>query len=116
MWSRVKICSRSTYSRSRYSGRSWCAIVSMVACSRATWDSRAIVTLSLKRRWILVDTVCSSQVATTETAIAAIANHSRPGLFSSRPLPSSVNQTASSASGSAAASARTKAVPISAGS
>src|SRR6516164_1835633 len=31
MWSRVKICSRSTDSRSRYSGRSWCAIVEMLA-------------------------------------------------------------------------------------
>src|SRR5579863_10365876 len=80
MWSRVKTCSRSTDSRSRYSGRSWCAIVEMLACSRATCDSRAIVTLSLNLRWILVDTVASSQVATVETARAATANRSRPGL------------------------------------
>ena len=116
MWSRVKTCSRSTDSRSRYSGRSWCAIVEMLACSRATCDSRAIVTLSLNLRWILVDTVASSQVATVETARAATANRSRPGLCSSSPSPSSSNQTASSASGSAATRARTKATPISAGS
>jgi len=75
-----------------------------------------MVTLSRKRRWILVDTVASSQVATAETASAAAANRSRSGLFSIRPSPSSLNQTASSASGSAATRARTKATPISAGS
>src|SRR5262249_10792636 len=116
MWSRVKICSRSTDSRSRYSGRSWCAIVEMPAWSRATWDSRAMVTLSRKRRWILVDTVASSQVATADTASATAANQSRPGLCWISPSPSSVNQTASSASGNAAARARTNDTPISAGS
>src|SRR5215472_4204312 len=116
MWSRVKTCSRSTDNRSRYSGRSWCAIVEMLACNRATWDSSAIVTLSLKRRCSLVDTVCRSQVATAETASAMTANRSRPGLCCSRPSPSRVNQTASSASGTAAARARMKETPISAGS
>src|SRR5215831_15507167 len=75
-----------------------------------------MVTLSRKRRWILVDTVASSQVATAETASAAAANRSRSGLFSISPSPSSLNQTASSASGSAATRARTKDTPISAGS
>ena len=116
MWSSVKICSRSTDSRSRYSGRSWCAIVEILACSRATCDSRAIVTLSRKRRCTLVDTVCSSQVPTAETASATTAKRSRPALCSSSPLPSSSNQTASSASGSAATSARMNATPMSVGS
>ncbi len=50
----------------------------MVACSLATWDSSAMVTLSRKRRWIRVDTVESSQVAAAETASAMTANRSRP--------------------------------------
>src|SRR5215467_7168810 len=75
-----------------------------------------MVTLSLKRRCSLVDTVWSSQVATAETARAMTANRTRPGLWSISPSPSSLNQTASSASGSAATRARTKDTPISAGS
>ena len=50
MWSSTNTWSRSTESRSRYSGRSWCAIVATDACSRATCDSSAIVTWSRKRR------------------------------------------------------------------
>src|SRR6185437_10050595 len=88
----------------------------MLACSLATWDSRAIVTLSRKRRCIRVDTVESSQVATAETASAMTANRSRPAWCSSSPSPSSLNQTASSASGTAATRASTKATPISVGS
>ena len=73
MWSSTKTWSRSTARRSRYSGRSWWAIVATDAWSRATWDSSAMVTLSRKRRWTRVLTVRSSQVpaADTPSAIAA---------------------------------------------
>src|SRR5215469_5424098 len=116
MWSRVKTCSRSTDSRSRYSGRSWCAIVEIEAWSRATCASSAIVTLSRKRRCTLVETVCSSQVATAETASAMTAKRSRPAFCSIRPSPSSLSQTASSASGSADTKASTNETPMSEGS
>src|SRR5215469_3117117 len=75
-----------------------------------------MVTLSRKRRCSLADMVWSSQVATAETASATAANRSRPGLWSISPWPSSANQNASSASGSAATSVRAKETPISAGS
>src|SRR5215469_4587517 len=88
----------------------------MPACSRATCDSRAIVTLSRNRRCIRADTVASSQLATAETASALTAKRSSPGLCSSSPSPSSLNQTASSASGTAATRASVKDTPISAGS
>ena len=75
-----------------------------------------MVTLSLKRRCSRVEMVCSSQVATVETASAMMANHSSAASCLSRPSPSSLNQTASSASGTAASSASTKETPISDGS
>ena len=67
MWSSTKTWLRSIDSRSRYSGRSWCAIVATDACSRATCDSSAIVTLSRKRRCTRVLTVRRNQVAAADT-------------------------------------------------
>ena len=52
------------------SGRSWCAMVATDACSRATWDSRAMVTRSRKRRWTRVLTVRRNQVAAADSAEA----------------------------------------------
>ncbi len=57
MWSSMNTWLRSTDSRSRYSGRSWCAMVAIEASSVATCDSSAIVTLSRKRRCTRVLTV-----------------------------------------------------------
>ena len=68
MWSSTKTWSRSTDSRSRSSGRSWWAMVATDACRRATCDSRAMVTLSRKRRWTRVDTVRRNHVAAAESA------------------------------------------------
>ena len=50
MWSSMKTWLRRTASRSRYSGRSWCAMVAIEASSVATCDSSAMVTLSRNRR------------------------------------------------------------------
>ena len=67
MWSSTNTWLRSTESRSRYSGRSWCAMVATEACSRATCDSSAIVTLSRKRRCTRVLIVRRNQVAVADT-------------------------------------------------
>ncbi len=70
MWSSTNTWLRSTESRSRYSGRSWWAMVAIEACSRATCDSSAIVTLSRKRRCTRVLTVARNQVAVAGSAEA----------------------------------------------
>ena len=67
MWSSTNTWLRSTDSRSRYSGRSWCAIVATVAWSCATCASSAIVTPSRKRRCTRSLTTRRNQVAAAET-------------------------------------------------
>ena len=66
-WSSANTWSRSTDSRSRYSGRSWCSIVATDACSSATCDSRATLTRSRKRRWTRSNSTRMYQVPTAET-------------------------------------------------
>src|SRR5262249_12035495 len=88
----------------------------MVACSLATCDSSAIVTLSRKRRWTRVLTVRRNHVAVAETARPIAATRTSSGRCSSTPLPSSISQSAMSASGSAASCDRTNAAIISRGS
>ena len=105
MWSSMNTWLRSTASRSRYSGRSWCAMVAMEASSRATCDSSAIVTLSRKRRCTRVLTVRRNHVAVADTPSATAAIWTRRQFAWSTPSPSSLNQSASSASGSAESSA-----------
>src|SRR6185369_3008512 len=102
--------------RSRYSGRSWCATVATVACSRATWDSSAIVTLSRKRRCTRVLIVRRNHVAAVDTARPIAATCIRPVLCSTTPLPSSASHNARSASGSAASCDRANATTIKRGS
>ncbi len=116
MWSRTKIWSRSTASRSRWSGRSWCAMVATEACSRATCASSAIVTLSRKRRCTRVETMLRNQVAVAESARPSAAARTSVERCSSRPSPRSLTHSASSASGTAAISASEKAASMSPGS
>src|SRR5229473_1769834 len=103
-------------SRSRYSGRSWCAIVATEACSCATWDSRAMVTLSRKRRCTRVLTVRRNHVAAVDTPRPIAAPSTMPGRCSRTPLPSSISHKARSASGSAASCDSTNATTIKRGS
>src|SRR5262245_8315317 len=98
--------------RSRYSGRSWCAIVAIVAWRFATCDSSAIVTLSRNRRCTRVLTVRRNHVAVADTARPIAEPTTRPDRCSTTPLPRSISQSASSASGSAASCERTKAATI----
>src|SRR5882762_7988013 len=102
--------------RSRYSGRSWCAMVATDACNCATCDSSAIVTLSRKRRCTRVLTVRRSHVAAVDTPRPIAAPSTRPGLCSRRPLPSSISHSARSASGNAASCDSTNAETIRRGS
>ena len=102
MWSSTKTWLRSTESRSRYSGRSWWAMVAIDACRRATCDSSAIVTLSRKRRCTRVLTVARNQVAVADTPRPRAAVTSRRRSPWSTPSPRSFSHSASSASGSAA--------------
>src|SRR6516162_5531721 len=88
--------------RSRYSGRSWCSMVAIDACSVATWASRAIVTLSRNRRCTRVPTVRRNHVAAVEMPSPIAAPSTSPERCSSTPLPSSISHKARSASGSAA--------------
>ncbi len=81
----------------------------MDASSRATCDSSAIVTLSRKRRCTRVLTVRRNQVAVADTPSATAAIRTRLQSPWSTPSPSSLNQSASSASGSAESSEREKA-------
>src|SRR6185436_9005368 len=91
-------------------------MVATVACSRATCDSSAMVTLSRKRRWTRVPTVRRNQVAAADSPRPTDAVRTRTALFSSTPLPSSISHSARSASGSAASCDSTNAASISRGS
>src|SRR6202034_1210948 len=102
MWSSTSTWLRNMDRRSRYSGRSWWATVITVACSRATWASSAMVTLSRKRRCTRVLTVFKNQVAAVDTPRPIAAACINPVRCSRKPLPSSASHKASSASGSAA--------------
>ena len=73
MWSSTNTWLRSTESRLRYSGRSWCSMVATDACSRATCDSSAMVTLSRKPRCTRVLTVRRNQVAAADRPSATAA-------------------------------------------
>jgi hypothetical protein len=84
-------------------------MVATDACSRATWASSAIFTLSRKRRCTRVLTVRSSQVAAAETPSATAAKRTRRPSCPSTPSPSSLSHQAINASGSAASSASTNA-------
>src|SRR5262245_34322736 len=103
-------------SRSRYSGRSWCAMVATDACRRATWASSAMVTLSRKRRCTRVLTVRRNQVAAADTPSPIAAARVIPGRCSSTPLPRSMSHSAKRASGSAASCDSTKDTSINRGS
>src|SRR5229473_5481908 len=103
-------------SRSRYSGRSWCAIVATEACNCATCDSSAMVTLSRNRRCTRVLTVRRNHVAAVDTPRPIAAPSTMPGLCSRTPLPSSISHNARSASGSAASCDSTNATSIKRGS
>jgi hypothetical protein len=116
MWSSTNTWSRSTANRSSSSGRSWCAIVVIDACRRATCPSSAIVTLSRKRRCNRVLTVRSTQVAAAEPASPNEASSSSPRSPRITPSPRYLSQTAISASGSAASSDSTNAATSSPGS
>src|SRR5262245_7451859 len=91
-------------------------MVGIDASSVATCDSRAIVTLSRNRRWTRVLIVCRNHVAVAEMPRATRANRTEDQSARSTPSPSSLNQRASIASGSAATSAKVNAVTISVGS
>src|SRR5207245_6101104 len=77
-------------------------MVATDACSCATWDSRAMVTLSRKRRCTRVLTVRRNHVAAADTPRPIAAPSTIPGLCSRTPLPSNISHNARSASGSAA--------------
>src|SRR5215471_5216921 len=102
--------------RSRYSGRSWCSMVSMEACSFATCASNAIVTLSRKRRCTRVLTVRRNHVAAADTARPIADPSTRPGRCFSTPSPSNISHKARRASGSAASCERTSDANINRGS
>jgi hypothetical protein len=102
MWSSTKTWSRSMARRSRYSGRSWWAMVAVLACRRATCDSRAIVILSRKRRCTRVLTVARTQVATAHRARPTAAPTSRVRSPAKAPSPRILRRRATRASGTAA--------------
>src|SRR5947207_9750257 len=102
MWSSTNTWSRSTARRSSSSGRSWWAMVATLACSRATCPSSAIVTLSRNRRCTRVLTVRRNQVAAADPARPKEAPSRSARLPLRTPSPSSLSQTAMSASGRAA--------------
>src|SRR5262252_9486537 len=77
----------------------------MVAWSLATCDSSAIVTLSRNFRWTRVLTVRRNQVPAAEMPSAIAVRRTCAALPAARPSAISLNQSASSASGTAAMSA-----------
>src|SRR5258708_26419877 len=91
-------------------------MVATDACSCATCDSSAMVTLSRKRRCTRVLTVRRNHVAAVDTPNPIAAPSTMPGLCSRTPLPSNISHKASSASGSAASCDSTKATTIKRGS
>jgi hypothetical protein len=112
MWSSTKIWLRSTESRSRCSGFSWCAIVAISACSRATCASSAIVTLSRKRRCTRVLSVARNQVKVADTPSPRADSSSRRRSLEITPSPRNLIHSGSSASGSAASCDSPKAASI----
>src|SRR5207249_9194813 len=76
-------------------------MVATDACSCATCDSSAIVTLSRKRRCTRVLTVRRNQVAAAETPSARAAASTLTRFCWRTPSPSSFSQTATNESGSA---------------
>src|SRR5260370_29177246 len=91
-------------------------MVATDACSCATCDSSAMVTLSRKRRCTRVLTVRRNHVAAADTPRPIAAPCTMPGLCSRMPLPSSISHNARSASGSAASCESTNATAIRRGS
>src|SRR5262245_4538479 len=91
-------------------------MVATEACSRATCDSSAIVTLSRKRRCTRVLTVRRNHVAVADTPRPIADTITSPDRCSSTPLPSSANHTAMSASGNAESCDSTKATSMRRGS
>src|SRR5713226_8029461 len=91
-------------------------IVAIDACSCATCDSRAMVTLSRKRRCTRVLTVRRNHVAAADTPRPSAAPSTMPGLCLRMPLPSSISHSARSASGRAASCDSTNATTIKRGS
>src|SRR5712691_7676628 len=79
-------------------------MVATDACSCATCDSSAMVTLSRKRRCTRVLTVRRNHVAAADTPRPTAAPCTMPGLCSRTPLPSSISHNARSASDSAGGS------------
>src|SRR5690606_13351524 len=105
MWSRTNTWSRSTESRSSRSGRSWWAIVATVAWRRATWASRAIVTLSRKRRCTRAETVRRNQVPALDAASPSAATTTAVRSPSTTPRPRRAIHSATRASGRASSTA-----------
>src|SRR5437879_1242677 len=91
-------------------------MVATEACSSATWDSSAIVTLSRNWRCTRVLTVRRNHVPAVDTPRPTAAACNMPGRCSRTPLPSSISHKARSASGSAASCDSTNAVAIKRGS
>src|ERR1700682_2557245 len=91
-------------------------MVATEACSCATCDSSAMVTLSRKRRCTRVLTVRRNHVAAVDTPRPIAAPSTRAVRWSITPLPSNISHSASSASGSAASCDNTKAQTIRRGS
>src|SRR5216683_4832467 len=116
MWSSVKTWSRSSDNRSKYSGRSWWAMVATDACNRATCDSRAMVTRSRKRRWTRVPTVRRNHVPAVDNPSAIAAMRMSPASCWRTPSLSNFSHNASSESGSADSSERTSATNMRLGS
>ncbi len=112
MWSSTNTWLRRTDSRSRYSGRSWWAIVATEASSRATCDSSAIVTLSRKRRCTRVLTMLRNHVKVDDTPRPSADSSSRRRSPRITPSPRNMSQSARSASGSAASCDSAKALSI----
>src|SRR5215210_5113274 len=91
-------------------------MVATDACSRATWASSAIVTLSRKRRCTRTLTVRSNHVAVAEIPSASAAMRTILPSCPSTPLPSSASHQAINASGNAASNTRTNAASMRPGS
>src|SRR6266550_2531871 len=91
-------------------------MVATDACSCATCDSSAMVTLSRKRRCTRVLTVRRNHVAAVDKPSPIAAPSTMPGLCSRTPLPSNISHKARSASGNAASCDSTNATAIKRGS
>jgi hypothetical protein len=116
MWSSTKTWLRSIDSRSRNSGRSWWAMVTISAWRRATCDSSAIVTLSRNRRVTRTLTTDRNQVPAAVRPMASTAVRRRLGSPAWMASAITLSHQARSASGTAASWDSTKAVAMSRGS